>query len=161
MEVHTKEGMKSVKYIYYNPQLKHNLFSVVQLCEKNDKVMFENQQCTSYDKNRGNRVVTIILMSNNRMFPLMFGEHNNHLANMAYEEKHWLWHLRYGHLNFHSLMLLTSKKLFYGLPMVQEKKDICEGCAKGNYARNQFSKGNAWRAYYPFQLLHSNICGPI
>ena len=107
MEVHTKEGMKSVKDIYYTPQLKHNLLSVVHLCEKNYKVVFENQQCTIYDKNRGNRVVIVVPMSKNRMFPLMFGEHNNHLANMAYEEKSWLWHLRYGHLNFHSLKLLT------------------------------------------------------
>jgi hypothetical protein len=105
MEVHTKEGMKSVKDIYYTPQLKHNLLSVGQLCEKNYKVVLENQQCTIYDKNRGNRVVTVVPMSKNRMFPLMFGEHNNHLANMAYEEKSWLWHLRYGHLNFHSLKL--------------------------------------------------------
>jgi hypothetical protein len=78
-------------------------------------VVFENQQYTIYDKNRGNRVVTVVPMSNNRMFPLMFGEHNNHLANMSYEEKNWLWHLKYGHLNFHSLKLLTSKELVYGL----------------------------------------------
>jgi hypothetical protein len=42
MEVHTKESMKSVKDIYYTPQLKHNLLSVGQLCEKNYKVVFEN-----------------------------------------------------------------------------------------------------------------------
>jgi hypothetical protein len=71
MEVHTKEGMKSVKDIYYTPQLKHNLLSVGQLCEKNYKVVFENQQCTIYDKNRGNRVVTVVPMSKNRMFPLI------------------------------------------------------------------------------------------
>ena len=132
-----------------------------QLCEKNYKVVFENQQCTIYDKNRGNRVVTVVPMSKNRMFPLMFGEHNNHLANMAYEEKSWLWHLRYGHLNFHSLKLLTSKELVYGLPKVQEQKDICEGCAKGKHAREKISKGNAWRAHYPLQLVHSDICGPM
>lgn len=159
MEVHTKEGMKSVKDIYYTPQLKHNLLSVGQLCEKNYKVVFENQQCTIYDKNRGNRVVTVVSMSKNRMFPLMFGEHNNHLANMAYEEKSWLWHFRYGHLNFHSLKLLTSKELVYGLSKVQEQKDICEGCAKRKHAREKFSKGNAWRAHYPLQLVHSDICG--
>jgi hypothetical protein len=161
MQVHTEEGMKSVKDIYYTPQLKHNLLSVGQLCEKNYKVVFENQQCTIYDKNRGNRVVTFVPMSKNRMFPLMFGEHNNHLVNMAYKEKCWLWHLRYGHLNFHSLKLLISKELVYGLPKVQEKKDICKGCAKGKHAREKFSKGNAWRAQCPLQVFHSNICGPM
>jgi hypothetical protein len=62
MEVHTQEGMKSVKDIYYPPQLKHNLLIVGQLCEKNYKVVFENQQCTIYDKNIGNRVVTVVPM---------------------------------------------------------------------------------------------------
>jgi len=52
-------------------------------------------------------------MSKNRMFPLMLGEHNNHLANMGYEEKRWLWHLMYRHLNFHSLNLPTSKELVF------------------------------------------------
>jgi hypothetical protein len=149
MEVHTKEGMKSVKDIYYTPQLKHNLLGVGQLCEKNSKVVFENQQCIIYDNNRGNKTVIVVPISKNKMLPLMFGEHNNHPANMAYEEKSWLWHLRYGHINFHSLNLLTSKELVYGFPKVQEQKDICEGCAKGKHAREKISKGNAWRAHYP------------
>jgi hypothetical protein len=42
--------MKSIKDIYYTPQLKHNLLSVGQLCEKNYKVVFENQ---SYIKKSG------------------------------------------------------------------------------------------------------------
>jgi hypothetical protein len=143
MEVHTKEVMKSVKDMYYTPQLKDNLLSVGQLCEKNYKAVFENQECTIYDKNKGNRVVTVVSMSKKRMFPLMFGEHNNHLTNMAYEEKSWLWLLMYGHLNFHILKLITSKELVYGLPKVQEQKDICEGCHKGKHEREKFSKGNA------------------
>jgi hypothetical protein len=85
-------------------------------------------------------MVTAVPMSKNRMFPLMFGEHNNHLANMAYEEKSWLWHLRYGHLNFHSLKLLTSKELVYGLPKVQEQKDICEDVLKENMQEKKFQK---------------------
>jgi hypothetical protein len=117
-------------------------------------VVFENKHCTIYYKNRDNRVVTVVPMSKNRMFPLMFGEHNNHLANMAYEEKSWLWHLRYGNLNFQRMKLLTSKELVYGLTKVQEQKDICEGCAKRQHAREKFSKGNAWRAHYPLQLVH-------
>ena len=131
--------------------------SVGQLCEKIYKVVLKNQQCTIYDKNRGNRVVIVVPMSKNRMVPLMFGEHNNHLANMAYEEKIWLWHLRNGHLNFHSLKLLTSKELVYGLAKVQEKKDICEGCDKGKHAREKFSKGNACRAHYPLRYLWSYV----
>ena len=161
MEVQTKEGIKSIHDIYYTPQLKHNLLSVGQLCEKNYKVVFENKTCTIYDKNKGNRVITIVPMTRNRMFPLRFDEHNNNLANMAYEDSSWLWHLRYGHLNFQSLKFLTSHALVSGLPKVEEHKEVCEGCAKGKHARERFPKGSAWRAHHPLQLVHSGICGPM
>jgi hypothetical protein len=100
-------------------------------------------------------------MSKKRMLPLMFGENKNHLSNMTYEEKSKLWHLRYGHLNFHSLKLLTSNELVYGLSKVQENEDVFEGCAKGKHEIDKFSKGNAGRAHYPLHLVHSNICGPM
>jgi hypothetical protein len=116
---------------------------VGELFEKNYKAMFQNQQCTIYYKNRGNMVITIVSMSNNRMFPLMFGEHNNYISNLAYEEKSWLWNLTYGHLIYYSFMFLTSKELVYGFPKLQECKKVCEICAKGKHARDNFSIGNA------------------
>jgi len=161
MEVQTKEGIKSIHDIYYTPQLKHNLLSVGQLCEKNYKVVFENKTCTIYDKNKGNRVITVVPMTRNRMFPLRFDEHNINLANMAYEDSSCLWHLRYGHLNFQSSKFPTSHALVSGLPKVEEHKEVCEGCAKGKHARERFPKGSAWRAHHPLQLVHSDICGPM
>ena len=96
------------------------------------------------------------------MFPLKFGENSTNLANMAYEEKIWLWpHLKYGHLNFHSLKLLTSKESVYGFPKVEEHKEICEGCAKGKHARDNSPRGKAWRAHYPLHLVHFDICHPM
>ena len=43
MELYTKWGMKSVKYVYYTPQLKHNLLSVGILCQNNYKVEFDDR----------------------------------------------------------------------------------------------------------------------
>eukprot|EP00253_Pinus_taeda_P001749 PITA_01749 len=147
MEVKTKEGIKSIHNIYYNPQLNHNLLSVGQLCEENYKVVFQNKTCTIYDKNKGNRVIIVVPMPRNRMFPLRFDEYNNNHANMAYEDS--LWHLRYGHLNFQSLMFLTSHALVSGFPKVEEHKEVCEGCDKGNHARERFPNSRAWRAHHP------------
>lgn len=36
MDVQIKEGTKSFQDIYYTPKLKHNLWSVGNLCEKNE-----------------------------------------------------------------------------------------------------------------------------
>ena len=80
---------------------------------------------------------------------------------MTYENKNCLWHLRYGHSNFYSLKLLTSKELVYGFPKVEEHKEVCDGCARGKHAREKFPRGKAWRAHYPLQLVHYDICVPI
>eukprot|EP00253_Pinus_taeda_P005517 PITA_05517 len=133
----------------------------MELCEKNYKVVFENKTCNIYDKNKGNRVITVVPMTRNGMFPLRFDEHNSNLANMACEDSSWLWHLRYGHLNFQSLKFLTSHALVSSLPKVEEHKEVCEGCAKGKHARERFPKGSSWRAHHPLQLVHSDICGPM
>ena len=94
-------------------------------------------------------------MSKNRMFPLNFRENSINLANMEYKDISWLWHLRYGHLNFHSLKLLTLKELVYGFLKVEENNEVCEGCAKGKNGREKFLRGKERRAQYPLHLVHS------
>ena len=67
-------------------------------------------------KNKGHKHVTTIPMTKNRLFPLRFGEQNSNFANVAIDDKSWLWHLRYGHLNFAHLKSLVSNEMVYGLP---------------------------------------------
>jgi len=45
------------------------------------------------------------------MFPLKLGDEATSLRKIVVEDKSWLWHLRYGHLNFQSLKVLTTKEL--------------------------------------------------
>lgn len=159
MDVNTNEVKKKVNDIYYTPNLKHNLFSAGQIMENNYKLVFENGKCVIFDKNHGNRLVIIVPMSKNRLFPLKFGGQRAQLANVSIEKKRWLWHLRHGHLNFNSLRLLTSQEMVYGLPKVEDNIDVCEGCALENNSRMSFPKGKVWRAYYALHLVHFDICG--
>lgn len=41
-------------------------------------------------------------------------------------EDSWLWHSRFGHLNFKSLHQLGSKQMVVGLPVVVVSEKICE-----------------------------------
>jgi len=101
-------------------------------------------------------------MKKNRLFPLKFEEQGGaQLANIAIENPSVLWHLRYGHLNYVSLKLLTSQDMIFGLPKVEEHKEVCEGCALGKDLRKNFPRGEAWRESHPLQLVNSDICGPM
>lgn len=81
-------------------------------------------------------------MKKNRLFPLKFGEQGGaQLANIAIENPSVLWHLRYVHLNYASLKLLTSQAMVCGLPKVEEHKDVCKGCALGKNSRIKFPRG--------------------
>ena len=47
------------------------------------------------------------------------------------EEAAWLWHARYGHLNFRSLHELASKEMVQGLPRIRGVEQVCDGCVLG------------------------------
>lgn len=76
-------------------------------------------ESVNYDKNNGNRLITSIPMTKNRLVPLKFGGEGGKLANVVAhgviaENKTRLWHLRFGHLNFGSMKLLTSHQMVCG-----------------------------------------------
>ncbi|KAG6494325.1 hypothetical protein ZIOFF_049349 [Zingiber officinale] len=74
-------------------------------------------------------------------------------------DESYLWHLRYGHLNLKSLPLLKQKNMVVGLPEIKQQHEACEGCIYGKMHRFPFPK-TAWRAHFPLELVHADICGP-
>lgn len=54
------------------------------------------------------------------------------------KDKSWLWHLRYGNLNFHGLKLLYQKKMVIGLPLINHVVQLCEWCIFGKQCHDFF-----------------------
>ena len=99
-------------------------------------------------------------MSKNNIFPLhLDGE--QHAFKASLEDKNWLWHQRYGHLNFRSLNYLSNKNLVDGLPQIRGIDEICESCIFGKQHRDVFPKRTARRATKPIELVHADVCGPM
>ena len=97
-------------------------------------------------------------MTANKMFPFkVSGIDHALIANMKTDS--WLWHRRYGHLNFLGLKLLHEKKMVEGLPSIEHEDGACEGCIYGKHQRASFPVGKSWRAKKPLQLIHADICG--
>nr|CAN66871.1 hypothetical protein VITISV_021425 [Vitis vinifera] len=142
--------------------LEQNLLSVGQLVEHGYKLHFEYNECTIYDNEQRRNLVKKIKMEKNRSFPIVFKYAENVALRMEDVEEAWLWHRRFGHLNFNSLKMLYQRKMVQGLPnTIEEKNEVCDGCALGKHHRQSFLKGVAWRAKKVLELIHTDICGPM
>ncbi|GKB87228.1 retrovirus-related pol polyprotein from transposon TNT 1-94 [Tanacetum coccineum] len=81
--------------------------------------------------------------------------------NLKEEDHSWLWHMRYRHLNFGDLKLISSKEMVKGFDQIDHPNQVCEGCLLGKHARSLFLKEATSRANEHLQLIHTDLCGPI
>jgi len=72
----------------------------------------------------------------------------------------WLWHLRFGHLNFQILENLSKRNLVKGLPRIHHHDQLCEACIFLKNHRIPFVK-EPWRAKFPLELVHTDVFGPM
>ena len=73
----------------------------------------------------------------------------------------WLWHFRFGHLNFGELKLLHTKNMVKGFPFIDKLDRVCEVYIFGKQHRETFPVGKSYRARTPLEIVHSDICGPM
>ncbi|KAK2443673.1 putative mitochondrial protein [Trifolium repens] len=83
------------------------------------------------------------------------------MSSTTNEDSDWLWHMRYGHLNFRSLSQLNSKNLVIGLPKIESSAKNYEVCLKGKQSRLPFVSELPMRASDALGVIHSDICGPF
>eukprot|EP00253_Pinus_taeda_P029728 PITA_29728 len=95
--------------------------SIGQLVQKGYNVYFVNDVCTIMDIALSKRCIVEVKMTRNRMFPLRIkvvlkdGVEIAVVTQEAFQsdpkDENWLWHLRFGHLNFGGLNLLSRKEM--------------------------------------------------
>lgn len=57
------------------------------------------------------------------------------------------------------MKILEDNNMVYGLPQIEDKDNICEGCVMGKHYRNSFPKGGSWRAKRKLELVHADVYG--
>ena len=158
--IRLKDGRHQViSNIFYVPNMKNNILSLGQLLEKGYDICMKNHNLSIRD-GLGN-LVAKVPMTRNRMFLLNIQSDVARCLKACVKDSSWLWHLRFGHLNFGGLTLLSRKKMVKGLPSINHPDQLCEGCLIGKQARKSFPKESISRATKPLQLVHSDVCGPI
>ena len=161
---------KSISDVYYVPGMKCNLLSIGQLIQKGYNIFFEDDVYTIMEIPPRKKMISQVRITRNIMFPLKLTTYLRKGAAMVVvtqetyqkEEKdeNWLWHLRFGHLNFGGLNLLHRKGMVRGLPLIEKPDSLCEGCILGKQHRENFPSGKSIRAKAPLEIIHSDLCGP-
>ena len=158
--VQRKDGKESfISNVLYVPNMKSNLLSLGQLLEKNYKIKMEDRMLSVFDKD--GRLILKVPLSSNRTFKIDIQIGNHKCLASVVDDVNWIWHHRFGHLNFKSLDLLSNKKLVSGMPSIKVPKELCEQCVACKQPRNVFVSYIPSRTNKSLELVYSDVCGPF
>lgn len=155
-----KDGNPSyITDVLFVPGMKSNLLSVGQLLEKGYVMNLKDKMMKVCDPK--GRLVLKAPLSKNRTFqvPIQILEHKWLATSVSKNE--WLWHHRYGHLNFKDLSLLQRSGMVTGLPHIQQPSELCEECLESKLPRSSFKQLVPTRAKCKLEVIFSDVCGPI
>nr|GEX17860.1 ribonuclease H-like domain-containing protein [Tanacetum cinerariifolium] len=109
--------------VYFVKKLKYNLFSVSQICDNKNSVLFTNSECLMLGKDFKLKDDSNVLLRTPRQHNMYSIDLNNifpHknltcLVAKASVDESILWHRRLGHLNFKTMNKLVRNNLVKGL----------------------------------------------
>jgi transposase InsO family protein len=107
------------------------------------------------------RLLVKAILSKNRIFKVELGVLMQQCLATAVDKEEWLWHFRYGHLNFGDLNRMQSKAIVKGLPHIHVPKDVCAECVESKMPRGAFNPNVPSRSKRKLQVIFSDVCGPI
>ncbi|KAE8671999.1 hypothetical protein F3Y22_tig00111877pilonHSYRG00324 [Hibiscus syriacus] len=108
-------------------------------------------------RNDKNNFIAKVLMSKNRMFLINIQNDIAKCLKACYKDASWLWHLRFGHLNFGGLELISKNEMLKGLPRINHPDQLYEGCLVEKQLRKSFPNESEIRSKKPLELIHTNF----
>ncbi|GKE78241.1 putative ribonuclease H-like domain-containing protein [Tanacetum coccineum] len=155
--------------VYFVNELKFNLFSVSQMCDKKNYVLFTDTECLVLSPNFKLPDETQILLKIPRkdnmysfdMKNIVPKESLTCLVAKATLDESMLWHRRLGHINFKNINKLVKDNLVRGLPTKHFKNDqTCVACLKGKQHRASCKSKVLNPITKPLFMLHMDLFGP-
>nr|GEU99057.1 hypothetical protein [Tanacetum cinerariifolium] len=134
-----KAGRLDFEDVYYVEELKYyNLFSVSQMCDKKNKVLFTDTDC--------------LVLSPDFKLPD---------ENQALIDESNKWHRRLGHVNFKNLNKIMKGNLVRGVPSkIFENDRTCVACQKRKQHKASCKAKTMSSVNQPLQILHMDLFGP-
>nr|GEV71886.1 putative ribonuclease H-like domain-containing protein [Tanacetum cinerariifolium] len=162
-----KTGKIDFKNVYFVRQLKFNLFSVSQICDKKNSVLFTDTECIVLSPDfkliDENLLLRVHRQNNMYNIDLKNSVPTGGLTCLfvkATEDESKLWHRRLGHLNFKTINKLMKGNLVRGLPSkIFENDQSCVACQKGKQYRASCKTKVENSISTALHLLHMDIFG--
>ncbi|GJX30144.1 putative ribonuclease H-like domain-containing protein [Tanacetum coccineum] len=165
-----KTGKLDFEDVCFVKELQHfNLFSVSQMCDKKNKVLFTDTECLvlspDFKLPDENQVLLRVPRQNNmysfnleNIIPT--GGLACLIAKATIDESN-KWHRRLGHVNFKNLNKLVKGNLVRGLPSkIFQNDHTCVACQKGKQHKASCKAKLVSSISQPLQLLHMDLFGP-
>jgi len=108
-----------------------------------------------------NRLILKAPLSKQRTFKINISVIEDKCLLSEVKSENWLWHQRYGHINFRDLNMLSEKKMVQGLPKIKLPNEVCDMCCTGKQARNSYNATIPFNATRKLKVIHSDVCGPF
>ena len=123
------KGHKVLTEVYFIPKLKSNIVSLGQLEEGGCKIVIEKGFCNVFDVEHS--LLARAPRVKNPLYPLTTQIAAPVCLTAKTSDEAWVWHGRYGHLNFRALCDLGQKGMVEGMPVIDRVEDFCDSCALG------------------------------
>nr|GFC30137.1 putative ribonuclease H-like domain-containing protein [Tanacetum cinerariifolium] len=155
--------------VYFVKDLKYNLFSVSQICDNRNNVLFTDSECIVLGRDFKLLDDANILLRTPRQHNMYSIDLNNivpHrdltcLVAKASADECYLWHRRLGHLNFRTLNKLVRHNLVRGLPTKCFENDHNgTACLKGKQHKASCKSKLVTSVSKPLHTLHMDLFGP-
>nr|GEU78868.1 putative ribonuclease H-like domain-containing protein [Tanacetum cinerariifolium] len=164
-----KTGKLDFEDVYFVKELKFNLFSVSQMCDKKNKVLYTDSECLvlSSDFNVPDESQVLLRVHReNNMYNVNLkdivpsGDLTCLFAKAIIDESN-LWHRRLGHINFKTINKLVKGNLVRGLPIkVFDNNNTYVACKKGKQHRASCKTKPVSYVNQPLFRLHMDLFGP-
>ncbi|GJX63931.1 putative ribonuclease H-like domain-containing protein [Tanacetum coccineum] len=164
-----KTGTLDFDNVYFCKELKYNLFSVSQICDKKNYFIFTDTECIVLSTNfklldesqvllrvpRKDNIYSVDLKSvvPTKGLTCLF-------AKATIDESN-LWHRRLGHINFKNMNKLVRGNLVRGLPSkIFENDHSCVACQKGKQHKASCKTKLVNSICKPLHMLYVDVFGP-
>ncbi|GJT74628.1 putative ribonuclease H-like domain-containing protein [Tanacetum coccineum] len=162
-------GSSSKKINSKVEEIKYNMFSLSQICDKKNNVLFIDTGCLVLSSDfklldesqvllrvpRKDNIYSVDLKSvvSTKGLTCLF-------AKATIDESN-LWHMRLGHINFKNMNKLVRENLVRGLPSkIIENDHSCDACQKGKQHKVSYKAKLVNSISKPLHMLYMDLFGP-